>query len=1518
VDSTGLHLCLPFSQIVGRKVDGVKDLFLEDYAQLLVENEENLNKNGQLKDTVQKEQHERFSRMIENVAPELQYFTLDCHDLYMKDTFDIMTADFSLTISRSQRVSIAQAVFVSEAKQNLPAKDMLQFVTILHAFVWVCREQILDLLRMMDYCQPCIGLEVQENTTDGVLCSSQVICVKSNSQSEGYSNESAHDIYKEDVSEQNETRLADIELEFEESPTDIQNNEEEAVPEETEQNVDSEKFGDSLVTAYCEEMFPSQEIVEKNGGLESWTRNANLLLSLAVKISEHSPALHYLRMCVDFSRIMCTANALKKDLSLLFILNDIGMVLRPEYLDHEESFESMTNQLIKPLEEDIKDHKDEQVALQKFSALFYAHCIDTNVDTSSVPFIVQSVLSLDRPELVMIMSPVVMRLLMFEEMHSPGIFVHLIRNQSAMEYCPCLQNIDEVFKDRFSNGLIHHDSYPAVMICDLIEHLVNFEDHYKIDDFDGSDCEVLVVAKSATKLVAQNNEDGCGLRVLSAIAFLRGFFKMFAKFVAESPSVLTENTPYVLVMTEVNSLLKNPKSSLQLFFLKQLYEHKSLFELQKWFGENTALPAMQELWSKVKYQDKAVFTSVFKYPEYEEAKAAYWKKLHSNDDSSMRTLLTKCSSSPNHAFALLGILINMIYLKRAVRKLTDKEEQLVQWFFEEIASFPMLLKELMLRIIGRRDFCCPELQLSPESSVEEVDLALLVLHIACVVATGELSEKLPMYSYFTAGHIEFQQSCVLAHYAEEIHSIFDYQSSVEKSVRITCACGLRLAMKSILNEKVCPECHEELSDVTECSTSPGFVATPKSYTIHEWELCTKQMNPAAYRALHFIVYSSFYAGISLGTSSDEKLSGVLSMLHGFDFDSDSTSPADFCFQNIESDLSNLMKILSCKKDVAVKTMRLVVEKSSDLIRSNKNDCSTSKMCREWEAMFSQRMEAVFNSSETSKELKGMIKRYGSDESFLGCRIVELDNYPDEPNQQNQEMKRLYRMTKQPSFDDFLSSFLLSPKHVQVQHSFLTLFLATFDKLPIIGNLHHLLKWSRLVSSALTHRISRKDAQSKSINDFINGHILELKRTDQETKNLKVLFENFKEAWNEMHPLVNQELISKAKMPRLVETDYIAYCLIESDYGVYLETAITMLVSLQNSILDAIISLSSSHHLPALSFLEKENGSGVMSVSIQDAKEKEIIRFQWSDDLYKYGQSSPEYGKGQEVTYDFERIEIWLAKEIAFGKCFLTGKLNKFIFAKELFHSCGPLLTEIRSLVKQNPSLPDEVRKGVSTLKERRIKAAQDLLQHMEVLIYLLKRKLKNLNVDMTLEEFAEKWSPMLPSPFPVSLLPEPRSLIKIKHVAALYEALEDVLADGAIDGLADKFRCQLPSKEKDAIRAIVDKEIDQLKPHNFLKALRRFVFRYLSSETERYWPEESTALQTSLEEPSLWSPLPPPTLKEIPKEMTLEYIHSIVKYLEQVEKVRFWFFRWKKANSYILLTVFTMHEYIALKYRFKI
>ncbi|XP_028395861.1 uncharacterized protein LOC114519890 [Dendronephthya gigantea] len=1481
LNSISLDLKLPFSQVLVRKVDNVKELFLEDKAQL-EENEDNYDKNNQLKQTVQQQQQKKYSKMITNLVPQILVFTLDCCKLYMDDIFDMMTADFSPIFNRSERVSIAQAMFISEVKSNLPANDTAEFCTLLQTFVWIYREQILDLLKMVECCLPFVGLNVLKNVTDNIFHHLQVTFVRHH-ETGGSCNDDS--LGKETgVNEINAVKF------HSKSNIDETIKDEEADDKELESYPKFLKnFGDSMVTVYCEEMLPSKGNVEKNGGLRPWLRNASLLLSLAFKICENSPAFHYLRSCVDFSKIILTLTGTHTYLRFLFHLNKIAEDLRPEYLKHKRSFEMITNQLLKPLEEEIKDRTpDKQEAFHKFSALFYCRCIDTHAIGSGARLIVEHFFSLKQSKFVMRMSPVILRLLMVEG--SSGVFIDIITNPGIIEEFPCLKNIDGVLKHHTS--LVHHDSYPTVMICDLIQRLLNFEEQCEFDDLHSSDCKALALAKSSKALISQYSEDHCGLSLLSAVAFLRGLLRMVAKFVVRNPNVLKEDSPYVHLLTEINSLINGPKSPLQLFFLKQIKEDTNLFDLRKLFSESSTFPTIKGIWCDEKCRDKAVFTSVLKDPEYEEAKAAYWK-LSENDDSSMKAFLTKCCSSPHHGFALVGIFINMVYLKRAVRKLTVKEEQLVDWVDKNVssidASLPALLRETFLRVVGRREFNCSKLQLSPQSSVEDVEIALLFVHIGSVVATSAANEKLPFYRYIT-NSVTFEQPCVLAH-CPKARSVMAYPPSVKESIHVTCSCGLRLAFKSNSNKIVCPQCRAALSipkTATIVSDETSSTLPPScDDSSPEWDLCTRHMRPAIYRALHLIVYSTFYVGIALGSSNEENLSSMLNKLHGIDPGSDLRG---ICLKIIEADLSCLMNILSCKKDIAIKTMHLVIEKSSDLISGKhllgNNDCSTPKMCQEWEAEFSKQIEVVFTKSSKT-EIKQMLKLQQTKDSqetdILDCRILELDDYPDDPEEQKAQLKNLYRVKSNPSLELFRAAFLFSPEEVQLKHGFLTLFFANFEKIQIIRNLHHLMKWTRLMSSALTHRISRKEALLKDIDGFMKGHL------PGEKQNLNMLFDNFTEAWNEMCPFVNEELKDKrGEMPHITETSCVAYCLTESDCGIYLKTAIKILIGYQNLILDAVISLSSYHH-PALTFLEKGNASasGIMSVSIQDVKDKEMINFQWSDEFLQNAQNNLHYGKGKEIIYDLERIEMELAVEIASGKCYLRGALNKFIFAKELFHSCGPLLTEIRPIM--SPTVPEEVRKGLSNLKERKSKEAQELLQHIEVLIYLLKQKFRNFDENMSLEELIEKWASVLQdghrfSPFPVNLLPEPQSSIKIKHIAALYEAVEDMLTDGVINGLADKFRKGLTEEMKVTVTTMIRKDIEQLKPQNLLKALRRFVFRYLSSDASRYWPEESATLESCLREPSLWFPLLPPSPDDIPQEITLKYIHSTAVYLEKLEK----------------------------------
>ena len=1502
VGGVRVNLKVPFSQVVFNSVNAGRSLVMKEYTQAM-ENKMNLDEEGRLTKTAQLVQLQRYSEILRDLVPCIQKLPEGCLSSYMADVLEIISADFHSKISSQQCRSFSTCVFLSFAKQWLPIEDedAFQFYALLHLFVWTSRDKINDLLQLV-YC--CQGLDHQKRlevlTKDFFTANQAILPFPENEpiderfnamstkkkssradseESDGGSSDSDSD---ESDSDESDSEESDTESSSSESEAgdDTANNDEHMSDED-----DEKCFEDILVTLVCEKMFPSEGTVTKNGGLESWIRNSSLLPPSALNVSNETPAYHFLRFCIDYAEIVRKTGISE---NYHYVLNKIAKELKPEYLDADNSLKIITEALIEPVEDQLRGQEENHAILQKFLSQFYSRCLETNVETKSARPIIEHVLSLQGME-VLVMTPVMYRLLFAEEVQSPGIFFDIIIDHSVVENHSCLRDIDEVFRELFAKSRIHHDSYPAVMMCDLIHFIQNFDQHFNMEQLKSPDSKLLKCFRSATRVLT-GGEDNTGLVLLSSVAFLRAFYSMLSN---QPSSILTTENQYSHVMGEINSLLAaggTRIASLQIFFLKQLYgTGMTMFDLRKFCCDSDQLPVIRNQIEQSNIVNKVELVSVDRLQEYEEVKAAY-RELTQKNDVDMLTILKKCQNSANHRLAVLGILINMFYVKKATGSLSEKEERLAGWFSDKSKDFPSPLKELLLRIIGREKFNHRGLLVSHETSTVEIETALLILHIACVVASRVEGEISPLFLYFSNPE-KCHGTYILAHGEDRKYRVFDQFTLCNESSPITCSCQLRIKHKDDQEQNTCPYCQTTVTYDCEATSSLRIKTHCLKTKSKEWEECTENMNSPVYRALDLIVYACLYAGVSTEISSDEAVSSLLCLdkQRSTSGRTDDCS-AEFCLNRVRDDLQCLITILSCKSRTAVEVMHLVVEKCTELIQGktfNKGTFSTREECLEWENEFTDIAEDILPDALQAaiplKQIRTEFKDDNVKSSLIENQIEEIDEYPSDSEQQNAQLKRLFRVTKQPSFTELRSIFLNSSEDFKEQHSVLAVLLSKFDELPYLMYLYPLLQWSRLVSSTLTHRISRKEAESKFINDFIDCDLLQQERSKEERDELRKLFNDFKVAWNKMQEFVNQYL-DNDEMPYLTDDSHIGCCLTDGDLSIYLQTAIKILQSIQNSILDEMILTSIRTQHPALSFIEKnETCCAIMSVSLQEAKEKDIINFDWSNKFIKYAQN-PDYGFGEEIDYDFERMEIQLAKEIAFGKCYLTDYLNTFIFSKELFHSSAKMLTKISEVCPQSQSLPDEIRQGLHSLNDRRKQDARNLLQHIEVIIYVLNMKSMSSEEvkEMTLENFAETCKSKLPSPFPVDLLPEPKASIRLAHIAALYEALEDLLADGRIEGLPRQFRAELTEETKTSLDGLVDSRNGSLKLKQFLTALRRFVFRYLSAE--KFLPEPQTPLRSCLSEPSLWSPDQAPDRDVIPGEMMLENIHAIITYLEQVSK----------------------------------
>lgn len=91
-----------------------------------------------------------------------------------------------------------------------------------------------------------------------------------------------------------------------------------------------------------------------------------------------------------------------------------------------------------------------------------------------------------------------------------------------------------------------------------------------------------------------------------------------------------------------------------------------------------------------------------------------------------------------------------------------------------------------------------------------------------------------------------------------------------------------------------------------------------------------------------------------------------------------------------------------------------------------------------------------------------------------------------------------------------------------------------------------------------------------------------------------------------------------------------------------------------------------------------------------------------------------------------------------GKVYFSTKddLREFTYSKELFHTCADVLNELGEYVRQEP-LNDSLQSGLDRLKKGSLKNVQDLLQHLEVVVCLLKTTGASDNT-MPLEDYTDR------------------------------------------------------------------------------------------------------------------------------------------------------------------------------------
>ncbi|XP_013390217.1 uncharacterized protein LOC106158688 [Lingula anatina] len=874
---------------------------------------------------------------------------------------------------------------------------------------------------------------------------------------------------------------------------------------------------------------------------------------------------------------------------------------------------------------------------------------------------------------------------------------------------------------------------------------------------------------------------------------------------------------------------------------------------------------------------------------YLETNGALSALIHDNQDP-MMNIVGKCHQSSLYRFSLLAVLFANFYLSRFSRPLNEHKNKAAEWILEKCKSLPVPYQETVCRLVGKKDF---EYFLTEDgdfntfspSSQQTFQGALysaLAIHIqAVIVSKTDCNSNLES---------AFAKSLLAPETLQTLDTLISSQieSPSRRSNRPVfdhwyCQCGnMVLMITGSKTEKItnCPNCARPIGDQMASDN-----ATSVSNQTGNTEISVKdiQSSTVSFHVIHLLLQSCFAAGLSSKLCSKGDLAAKFSC----------------AVEEVDGNiLERMRKHVGVLGDLLAVETHGVFEFLHLFISRLHHHFAPSGRCRPIDQLFDEIHDLTARRHGLIKEFKKQCFSVGrQDEQTVSTteqqQLLEIYN----TDMCLDYSAAYFRLTSKPTLANLRSEF--ETRKLSKHYPFLEVFLITEDRLKLIKHIPVILNWHRMITMKLEQRIARDEASQRRTSTFVE----ETDIPEFEKENLRTAYKTLRATCKFLRddPLATAVDPCFKKLPNLdKQSSNLGESVIDSETSPFY-VALRALVNIQNTFLDDCMHAAVAGNSMVLSYMRRGSNVGMAKyINLEDCMKKHVIEYDWSDEIFSHSQQcNISYGMGRDMQYDYRVIEAELANKLVMGKPYLKAKggIHFFRFAKELFHGSSFILEEVKSLIPQERFLPSDIINSVKRDHERSLNKTSDLLNELEVLLCFIKRT--GGQSDMSLLEYATQWLSTSMNPFPEHLLPEPRDSVKLCHIVPLYELLEDLQSDDAVDCLPDNYRGELSAEMTRTLTECM--ESGAVLPDHFRVCLRRFIFRFLSSDVMVLQPTDS--LVESLENPTLWpagvmvdgriqgpSAEPKPLTDVLPCQLSLCHTHAVYKrvlnVIEEREKSR--------------------------------
>ncbi|UZO24840.1 uncharacterized protein OCT59_017134 [Rhizophagus irregularis] len=417
-----------------------------------------------------------------------------------------------------------------------------------------------------------------------------------------------------------------------------------------------------------------------------------------------------------------------------------------------------------------------------------------------------------------------------------------------------------------------------------------------------------------------------------------------------------------------------------------------------------------------------------------------------------------------------------------------------------------------------------------------------------------------------------------------------------------------------------------------------------------------------------------------------------------------------------------------------------------------------------------------------------------------------------------------------------------------KNSFLSIFFKYHESLKLMKHLYPIIRFVKILSFKLEHRLTKKEAQNMTFHEFIKKESAD--DNDYVNANLKSLFEEFAFSWNyiinyifeyQCKELPHNKLFMNLDLP-------VIFGLVEQkDNGIYLCAIVDFLIKLHNEFLDNIIAIPIGK-CEYLKFLEDSSFNKltpktyfIIPKKVDQAQDNNFINYDWDDKIFKYNQRNLEIEDDKNLIFDLQKIEMKLAKKLIHNKVYFEMEDNQFYlknfsFKHELFYYSPRILFEIKKILPQEP-ISEEKRLIILALLDpskslynssNSIDLPEVISLFETILCFIKELSIKHNNI--LILDLIDQWLKLMRYDITYADILKEFSL---KHIISFYELIEEQVANSIIDKIDEKFKTPLTQQMKDSIKNIIDYDDSEnqnqqrIPAKAFAFALKRFIYRFL-------------------------------------------------------------------------------------------